>query len=39
MWRNAMKFDYAMVYVTDVAASLAFFECAFGVTTRSPACW
>ena len=29
-----MKFGYTIVYVTDVAASLAFFEKAFGLKTR-----
>jgi catechol 2,3-dioxygenase-like lactoylglutathione lyase family enzyme len=29
-----MKFAYTLVYVTDVAASLAFFERAFGLPTR-----
>ena len=29
-----MKFGYTIVYVADVAASLAFFERAFGLATR-----
>jgi catechol 2,3-dioxygenase-like lactoylglutathione lyase family enzyme len=29
-----MKFGYTIVYVPDVAASLKFFETAFGITTR-----
>lgn len=29
-----MKFGYTIVYVPDVAASLKFFEAAFGITTR-----
>lgn len=29
-----MKFAYTIVYVADVAASLAFFEAAFGLPTR-----
>lgn len=29
-----MKFGYAIIYVPDVSASLAFFEQAFGFTTR-----
>ncbi|MCV2370640.1 VOC family protein [Roseateles oligotrophus] len=29
-----MKFAYTIVYVADVAASLAFFEAAFGLSTR-----
>ncbi|GAB7531649.1 VOC family protein [Pseudomonas sp. 3A(2025)] len=29
-----MKFGYTIIYVTDVPASLAFFNAAFGLTTR-----
>ncbi len=29
-----MKFGYTIVYVPDVAASLKFFQAAFGITTR-----
>lgn len=29
-----MKFGYTIIYVPDVAASLAFFEAAFGMATR-----
>mgnify|MGYP006317175061 FL=1 len=29
-----MKFGYTIVYVPDVAASLAFFESAFGLSRR-----
>jgi lactoylglutathione lyase len=31
---DRMKFAYTIVYVADVAASLAFFEAAFGLPTR-----